>query len=241
MQKLRINRRFIVNVNTANLQDSANILVKTFPRKAIRRNAVAHHAAQRFARFEHAYAMPHQRCKISAGHPTRTSTNDGNFSPGFNIARGRRHRIATRIIARVLFDATNIKRRIDQPPSAANFARMLADQRTCCRERIVFANHVYRSGVIALRHQRNIRWNVNMSRTKCLTRNFLLDSRLASVLLNVRGELRFVRLKTLQKHVGCVIPNSAIGRFTNKLRQIARLIKRFGAGSTRNNIVQQGC
>ena len=80
-----------------------------------------------------------------------------------------------------------------------------------------------------------------MSRTKCLTGNFLLDSRLTSVLLNVRVELQFVRLKTLQKHVGCVIPNSAIGRFTDKLRQLARLIKRFGASRARNNVVQQGC
>ena len=126
----------------ARFQQAANILVQAFTREAVGRDAVAHHAAQLFARFEDRHAVPHARKEIRAGQTTRTAANDRHGTRGIHAARQRRDMVGRRMVDRVLFDAANVHGRIDQNAAAALFARMLADERTCGRKRIVLAHHV---------------------------------------------------------------------------------------------------
>ncbi len=109
--------------------------------------------------------MTHQRQIICRRHSAWASAYDGNLLPCCRIRPGNLHLIRSDLIYRVFLNAPDIKRSIDQVPSAALLAWVLADHGARRRKRVIPSYQVDSFVIIALLYMGYISRYIHMRRT----------------------------------------------------------------------------
>ena len=158
-----------LDFDIARRQDAPDVLIEALSREAIRRNGIAHHAAELLMRFIHNDFMPHKRQKVRAGQSAGSTSDDGDPTIGGCKRFRRGHRVGRCLVDRITLDAADIDGGIQNFAAARALAGMLAYECACRRERVVLADHVDGARVVSPLRQRDIGWNIHMGRTERFT------------------------------------------------------------------------
>ena len=124
-------------------------------KEVMKQNAETQHTAKLLLLLKNGDTVPHQAQIIRTGKAARAAADDGNALAG--RFRAFRIRNVARMIDRVALEAANVDGRINHIAAAARLARMLADEATGSRERIILADELNSIGITASANESDVR------------------------------------------------------------------------------------
>ena len=199
-------------------QNSVQILLQTFTREAVGRNAVAQHAAELALFFKHNSMMAHQLQIVGCGHTAGAATDDGDTFVGSRLLFGQRNGVAGRIVNSHTLQTTDIDRSINHAAAAACFTGMLADKTAGSREGVILADELDSVGITACANQRNVAGDINLCRAQSYAGDRMMDVDRAFALLYVVNVIFAEAFQTGQNHFGCFEADGAVSAVGNVLR-----------------------
>ena len=225
--------------DVARRHDGADVLVEALAREAVRRDAIAHHAAELLAHLEHMHLMSHKSTEVCAGQARGATTHDSDL-----LARGRGggrcwHLICGELVHRELFDAANVDRGVDERAATAILAWMLTHERARRGERIVLTNHADRPGIVPQPRKRDVGRHVHVRRAQRFARHCLRDAFATFSLLDVVFELFFERIEARKEHFGRMPADGTVGGVAHNRGLGANLVERVGIGAEREHLFEQ--
>ena len=199
-------------------KDRVDIPLQPLSRETVVRDTVAEHTAQLRAFFENGDLMSHDGQKICRRKSGRAAADDSDLLAG--VVHLFRDRNIAAVVHRETFQTADIDRRIHQRSSAALFARMLADQRTDGRERVVLADQSDRVCVSFVLQKRDITRNIDPCRAHRHARyrlRLVLDVVCAGVVFDMRFEIIPISLQSPEYHVRGLKTDGTVCRNADRL------------------------
>ncbi len=218
----------VLDIDVAHREDGVDVLVQALAREAVSGNAVAHHAAHGTMHLEHRNLVPHQCAEVGARKAGRAAADNGDALAGVGKALGGGNLVGRGIVYRIFLDGADVKRRVDKDAAAALLARVLAHQRAGRGERVVLADHLNRTGIVAFAHHGDVGGNVHMGRAHGFARHALAHASAAGVIGNVRFNLGSEGVHGVERGLGGLVADGAVGRVADHLRQRAHGFHGFG-------------
>ena len=199
-------------------QNSVQILLQTFTREAVSRNAVAQHAAELALFFKHNCMMSHQLQVVGCGHTAGAAADDGDTFVGSRLLFGQRNGVAGRIVDSHTLQTADIDGSINHAAAAACFTGMLADKTAGSREGVILADELDSVGITACANQRNVAGDINLCRAQSNAGDRMMDVDRAFALLYVVNVIFTEAFQTGQNHFGCFEADGAVSAVGNVLR-----------------------
>ena len=180
--------------------------------------------------------MAHQLEIIGRAQAARPAADDGDTLARARPADGSGHN--ARVIHRIALESTNVDRGIQHVAAAARLARMLADERTGRRERIILADQAHRVGTAPFADERDVARNIHTCRAQRHAGHGLVDVVGAVARLDMGDVFVSEPVQTAQHHPRRFRADGTVRRNLDVLRQPLDFTKRCHCRASVEHIFQ---